>query len=43
MLVQIQEPKSYFNDFCVGIVKNGCGDLVHETLKYALSLNEFMS
>ena len=27
----------------MGIVKNGCGDLVHETLKYALSLNEFMS
>ena len=31
MLVQIQE--SCFNDFWVSMVKNGCGLLVHETLK----------
>ena len=35
MLVQIQE--SCFNDFWVGVVKNGCGLLVHETLKSDVS------
>ena len=29
--------KSWFNDFGVGVVKNGHGLLVHETLKSAVS------
>ena len=35
MLVQIQERS--FSDFWVGLVKDGSGLLVHETLKSALS------
>ena len=35
MVVQIQESKSNFSDFWVGLVKNGRGHLVHETLKSA--------
>ena len=34
---KFRKTKSWFNDFCVGLVKNGCGLLVHETLKYAVS------
>ena len=37
MLVQIQESLSYFNDFLVGMVRDGRGHLVHETLKSAVS------
>ena len=29
--------KSYLNDFWVGVIKKGCGLLVHETLKSAVS------
>ena len=35
ILVQIQEAKSYFDWFLGGLGQNGCGHLVHETLKYA--------
>ena len=38
MLVQVQETKNYFNDFWVGVVKNGYGHVVHETLKVTRSL-----
>ena len=34
---QIQESESYFNDFCVVVVKNGQGLLFHETAKSAKS------
>ena len=32
---KFKEVKSYSNDFWVGLVKNGHGHLVHETLKSA--------
>lgn len=35
MLMQIQE--RYFNDFRVGMVKNGNSHLVHAALNYAVS------
>ena len=31
---KFRKAKSYFNDFWVDQVKNGCGHLVHETLKF---------
>ena len=31
----LAKQKSYFNDFCVGLVKNGRSHLVHKTLKSA--------
>ena len=32
-----KKTKSWFNDFWVGVVKNGQGMLVHETIKSAAS------
>ena len=32
---KLRKAKSYFNDFWVGMVKNGRGHLVHEILKSA--------
>ena len=37
MLVEIQESLKLINYFWVGMVRNGCGLLVHETLKSAVS------
>ena len=37
MLVQIRKAKSWFNDFWVGMVKNGHCFLVRETIKYVVS------
>ena len=34
---KFRKAKGYFNNFCVGVFKNGHGYLVHETLKSALS------
>ena len=34
---KVKKVKSYFNDFWVGMVKNGCSDLDHEALKSAVS------
>ena len=31
---KFRKAKSYFNDFWVGLVKNGWSHLIHETLKY---------
>ena len=36
-LCKFRKAKSYFSDFWVGVVKNGYGHLVHETLKSAVS------
>ena len=32
---KFKKVKSYFNDFLVGLVRNGHGHLVHDTLKSA--------
>ena len=34
-VAKFRKAKSYFSDFWVGLVKNGCDHLVHETLKSA--------
>ena len=33
---KFRKAESYFNDFRVDVVKNLCGHLVHETLKFAI-------
>ena len=38
MLVQVQETKNDKNNFWVGVVKNGYGHVVHETLKVMRNL-----
>ena len=40
---KFRQAKSSFNDSWVGVVKNGSGILLHETLKSAVSLNEFLN
>ena len=39
---KFRKGKSWFNDFWVGLVKDGIGLLVHETLKSAVK-NEYMN
>ena len=40
---KFRKAKSYFNEFWVGVIKNGLGHLVCETLKYAVYFkNELM-
>ena len=34
---KFRKTKSYFNYFCVGVTKGGCGHLVHATLKSAVT------
>ena len=43
MLVHIQGAKIWFNEFWVGVVKNGCDHLVYETLNLLYLKNEFMN
>ena len=42
-LCEFKKGKSYFNDFWVGMTRNECGYLGHETFRSIASKNEFMN